>query len=196
MNVVGAQQIGGIMAETLPDVVKRASGWSIALAILMIVAGMIAIASPLIAGVVIVYVVAWTAIFDGVFQIVYAFRAQSGGRMVLELLLGLLYIVAGVFILMHPKPGLLALTLVIACFLLVYGVFALVLAFQMRPLSGWGWILFDAIVTILLGILIWVHWPSNSEWVVGTLIGISFIVSGVSRLMLSLSVRRVATKVA
>jgi uncharacterized membrane protein HdeD (DUF308 family) len=196
MNVVGAQQIGGIMAETLPDVVKRASGWSIALAILMIVAGMIAIASPLIAGVVIVYVVAWTAIFDGVFQIVYAFRAQSGGRMILELLLGLLYIVAGVFILMHPKPGLLALTLVIACFLLVYGVFALVLAFQMRPLSGWGWILFDAIVTILLGILIWVHWPSNSEWVVGTLIGISFIVSGVSRLMLSLSVRRVATKVA
>jgi uncharacterized membrane protein HdeD (DUF308 family) len=196
MNVAGAQQIGGIMAETLPDVVKRASGWSIALAILMIVAGMIAIASPLIAGVVIVYVVAWTAIFDGVFQIVYAFRAQSGGRMVLELLLGLLYIVAGVFILMHPKPGLLALTLVIACFLLVYGVFALVLAFQMRPLSGWGWILFDAIVTILLGILIWVHWPSNSEWVVGTLIGISFIVSGVSRLMLSLSVRRVATKVA
>jgi uncharacterized membrane protein HdeD (DUF308 family) len=196
MNVAGAQQIGGIMAETLPDVVKRASGWSIALAILMIVAGMIAIASPLIAGVVIVYVVAWTAIFDGVFQIVYAFRAQSGGRMILELLLGLLYVVAGVFILMHPKPGLLALTLVIACFLLVYGVFALVLAFQMRPLSGWGWILFDAIVTILLGILIWVHWPSNSEWVVGTLIGISFIVSGVSRLMLSLSVRRVATKVA
>jgi uncharacterized membrane protein HdeD (DUF308 family) len=196
MNVAGAQQIGGIMAETLPDVVKRASGWSIALAILMIVAGMIAIASPLIAGVVIVYVVAWTAIFDGVFQIVYAFRAQSGGRMILELLLGLLYVVAGVFILMHPKPGLLALTLVIAAFLLVYGVFALVLAFQMRPLSGWGWILFDAIVTILLGILIWVHWPSNSEWVVGTLIGISFIVSGVSRLMLSLSVRRVATKVA
>jgi uncharacterized membrane protein HdeD (DUF308 family) len=196
MNVVGAQQIGGIMAETLPDVVKRASGWSLALAILMIVAGMIAIAAPLIAGVVIVYVVAWTAIFDGVFQIVYAFRAQSGGRTILELLLGLLYIVAGVFILMHPKGGLLALTLVIACFLLVYGVFALVLAFQMKPLSGWGWVLFDAIVTILLGILIWVHWPANSEWVVGTLIGISFIVSGVSRLMLSLAVKRVATKVA
>jgi uncharacterized membrane protein HdeD (DUF308 family) len=184
------------MAETILDNVKRASGWSIALAVLMIVAGIIAIAAPLIAGVVIVYVVAWTAIFNGVFQIVYAFRAHSGGRMILELLLGLLYIVAGVFILMHPAGGLLALTLIIACFLLVYGVFALVLAFQMRPLSGWGWVLFDAIVTILLGILIWVHWPMNSEWVIGTLVGISFIVSGVSRLMLSMAVRRVATKVA
>ena len=184
------------MAETLPDVVKRASGWSLALAILMILAGIIAIAAPAIAGVVIVYVVAWTAIFDGVFQIVYAFRAQSGGRTILELLLGLLYIVAGVFILMHPSGGLLALTLIIACFLLVYGVFALVLAFQMRPISGWGWVLFDAIVTILLGVLIWAHWPSNSEWVIGTLVGISFIVSGVSRLMLSFAVRNVATKAA
>jgi uncharacterized membrane protein HdeD (DUF308 family) len=129
------------MADTVLDTVKRDSGWSIALGFLMILAGIIAICAPLIAGVVIVYVVAWTAIFNGGFQLVYAFRAHSGGRMILEILLGLLYIVAGVFILMHPGGGLLALTLIIASFLLIYGVFALVLAFQMRPRSGWGWIL-------------------------------------------------------
>ena len=184
------------MAETLPAVVKRASGWSIALAILMILAGMVAIADSAFAGVVIVYVVAWTAIFNGVAQIVYGFRTHSAGRLILEIILGLLYIVAGVYILMHPLGGLLALTLIIACFLVIYGVFALVLAFQMRPHSGWGWVLFDAIITILLGVLIWAHWPLNSEWVVGTLVGISFIVSGVSRLMISMAVRKVATKVA
>ena len=184
------------MAETALVTVKRASGWSIVLGILMIVAGMCAIASPLFAGVLIVYIVAWTAIFNGGAQIVYGFRAHSGGRMVLELLLGLLYIVAGVFILMHPGGGLLALTLVIACFLLIYGIFALVLAFQLRPHAGWGWVLFDGIITILLGLMIWAHWPVNSEWVVGTLVGISFIVSGVSRLMLSLAVRRVTSKLA
>ena len=184
------------MAETMLDNVKRASGWSVALAVLMILAGMLAIISPLIAGVVIVYVVAWTAIFNGVAQLVYAFRAHTGGRMILEILLGLLYIVAGVFILLHPGGGLLALTLVIACFLLVYGVFALVLAFQLKPHSGWGWVLFDAIVTILLGVLIWAHWPMNSEWVVGTLVGISFIASGVSRLMLSLAVQKLANRAA
>jgi uncharacterized membrane protein HdeD (DUF308 family) len=184
------------MADTALDTVKRASGLSILLGILMIVAGMIAIASPMFAGVLIVYVVAWTAIFNGGAQIVYAFRAHAGGRMIVELLLGLLYIVAGVFILLHPAGGLLALTLVIGCFLLIYGVFALVLAFQLRPHAGWGWVLFDAIVTILLGVLIWAHWPYNSEWLVGTLVGISFIASGVSRLMLSMAVRKVATKVA
>ena len=180
------------MADSVIGSVRRASGWSIALGILMILAGMLAIASPLIAGVVIMYVVAWTAIFNGGAQIVYGFRAHSGGKMALEILLGLLYIVAGVYILMHPGGGLLAITLIIACILLVYGIFDVVLAFQLKPNPGWGWILFDAIITVLLGALIWIHWPLNSEWVIGTLVGISFIVSGVSRLMLSLAVRKLS----
>ncbi len=183
------------MAETALQTVKKASGWSIALGVLMILVGMLAILSPLVAGVFAVYIVAWTAIINGVVQLVYGFRAHVGGKMVLEVLLGLLYIAAGVFILIHPAGGLLALTLVIACFLLIYGVFALVLAFQLRPHKGWGWVLFDAILTILLGILIWRHWPVNSAWIVGTLLGISFISSGVSRLMLSMAVRKVATAV-
>jgi len=181
------------MAEKVLGDIKRASGWSIALGILMILAGMFAICAPLIPGVVVVYIIAWTAIFNGGAQIVYGFRAASGGRLVLEVLLGVLYVVAGVFILTHPLGGLLALTLIIASVLLVYGVIAVVLAFQMRPIPGWGWILFDAILTVLLGGLIWAHWPINSEWVVGTLVGISFVASGVSRLMLSFTVRKLAS---
>jgi uncharacterized membrane protein HdeD (DUF308 family) len=184
------------MAGTALGAVKKASGWSIALGILMIVAGILAIADSMVAGVVVVIFVGWMAIFNGALQIVYGFRAHGGGRMILEILLGLLYIVAGCYILYHPAGGLLALTLIIASFLLVYGVFAIVLAFQLRPHQGWGWVLFDAIITLLLGCLIWAHWPANSEWVVGTLLGISFIVSGVSRLMLSLAVRRVASAAA
>ena len=184
------------MAEKVLDGMKRASGWSIAFGMLMILAGMFAICSPLIPGVVIVYIVAWTAIFNGGAQLLYALRAQSGARLVLEVLLGLLYVVAGIFILIHPAGGLLALTLIIASFFLVYGVIAVVLAFQMRPLPGWGWILFDAINTVLLGALILEHWPVSSEWVVGTLVGISFIASGVSRLMLSSTVRKLATSAA
>jgi len=181
------------MAETVVGDIKRASGWSIALGVLMILAGVLAICAPLIPGIVVVYIVAWTAIFNGGAQMVYGFRAASGGRLVLEVLLGLLYVVAGVYILMHPLGGLLALTLLIGSFLLAYGVIAVVLAFQLRPISGWGWILFDAIVTILLGCLIWAHWPINSEWLVGTLVGISFIASGLSRLMLSSAVRNLAS---
>ncbi len=184
------------MAEALVDGLKRASGWSIVLAILMIIAGIIAMLEPGLAGVVITYVIAWTAIFNGFAQIIFALRTHGGWHVALEVILGVIYIIAGIFILIHPFGGLLALTLFLASFLLVYGIFALVLAFQMRPLHGWGWVLFDGIVTILLGILIWAHWPFNSDWVVGTLFGISIFISGITRLMVSLAIRRVATTAA
>ena len=183
------------MADGLIGGVRRASGWSIAIGILMIVAGMIAIFAPLEAGLVVVIVVGWMAIFNGVAQIVYAFSHEARHRW-LEGLLGLIYVIAGIYLLMHPLGGLLAITLLVGSFLVVYGVFALVLAFQMRPAPGWGWVLFDAIVTILLGILIYIHWPANTEWVMGTLFGISFIVSGFSRLMVSMAVRKLTTKAA
>jgi uncharacterized membrane protein HdeD (DUF308 family) len=184
------------MAEAIVGAIKRASGWSIALGVLMIVLGFIAILAPWEFGILIVLVVGWAAIFNGGAQIIYAFSTHSGGRAILEAILGLIYIVAGVYLLMHPAGGLLALTLLLACFLLVYGIVALVLAFHMRPLPGWGWILLDAIVTILLGILIWAHWPPSSEWVVGTLFGISIIMSGVTRLMISMAFRRMAASAA
>jgi uncharacterized membrane protein HdeD (DUF308 family) len=183
------------MADGIVGGVRRASGWSIAIAILMIIAGMIAIFAPLEAGLVVVIVVGWMAIFNGGAQLFYAFSHEAKHRW-LEGLLGIIYIIAGIYLLMHPLGGLLALTLLIACFLLVYGIFALVLAFRMRPAAGWGWVLFDAVVTILLGLMIYVHWPGTSDFAIGTLIGISFIVSGVSRLMLSLAVRRLTARAA
>ena len=184
------------MAEAILGGIKRASGWSIALGVLMIILGIIAMLAPWEFGIVIALIIGWMAIFNGVAQIIYGIGTHSGGRTVLEIILGLIYIVAGVYLLVHPVGGLLVLTLFLACFLLVYGILALVLAFHMRPLPGWGWVLFDAIVTILLGILIWAHWPLNSEWVVGTLFGISIFVSGITRLMMSLAIRRMATAAA
>ncbi|HTV64703.1 MAG TPA: HdeD family acid-resistance protein [Bryocella sp.] len=184
------------MAEAVLDGIKRASGWSIVLAILMIIAGIIAMFAPWEAGLVITLVVGWSAIFNGCAQIVFGFRTHGGWHIALEVILGIIYIIAGIFLLMHPVGGLLALTLFLASFLLVYGVFALVLAFRMRPYRGWGWVLFDGIITILLGILIWAHWPFNSGWVVGTLFGISIFVSGITRLMVSLALRGVAKQAA
>jgi uncharacterized membrane protein HdeD (DUF308 family) len=178
------------MAEAI---LKKASGWSIALGVLMIIAGIIAMFSPWEAGLVITIVVGWSAIFNGVAQIIFGFRTHGGWHVLLEVLLGIIYIIAGVYLLMHPIGGLLALTLILASFLLIYGVFALVLAFQIKPRGGWGWVLFDGIITILLGILIWAHWPFNSDWVVGTLFGISIFMSGVTRLMMSLALRKIAT---
>jgi len=181
------------MADAVVGGIKRATGWSIALAILMIIAGIIAMLEPGMAGVVITLVVGWSAIFNGVAQIVFAFRTHGGWHIALEVVLGIIYIIAGIFLLLAPLGGLVAITLVLASVLLVYGIFAIILGFRMRPRFGWGWVLFDGIITLLLGVLIWVHWPSSSLWVVGTLFGISIFISGITRLMVSLALRRVTT---
>jgi len=178
------------MAEA---VLKRASGLSIVLGILMIIAGIIAMFAPWEAGLVITIVVGWSAIFNGVAQIIFGFRTHGGWHVLLEFVLGIIYIIAGIYLLMHPIGGLLALTLILAWCLFVYGIFALFLAFRIKPHSGWGWVLFDGIITVLLGILILKHWPLNSDWVVGTLFGISIFMSGVTRLMMSLALRRAVT---
>ena len=184
------------MTEAILGGIKRASGWSIVLGVLIILLGIVAMMAPLATGVVAVYILAWTAIFGGVAQIVYAFHAHSGGRIALEVILGVVYLAAGIYLVSNPLAGLLTLTLLLGVMLLGYGVVAVVLAFQMRPSKGWGWMLFDAAVTVILGLMIIAHWPINSVWVIGTLFGISILFRGITRLMISLAVRRVASAVA
>ena len=91
--------------------------------------------------------------------------------------------------LMNPLLGVLSLTLVLAVFLLFEGILEIALYFRIRRIPFAGWVLFDGIITLILGGLIWAQWPSSAVWVIGTLVGISLIFSGVSRFMLSLAVR-------
>ena len=183
------------MTETILGGIKRASGWSIALGVLIILLGIVAMMAPLASGVVVVSILAWTAIFGGVAQIIYAFQAHSGGRILLEVLLGVVYLAAGIYLVSHPLAGLMGMTLLLGCMLVGYGILAVALAFQMRPLQGWGWVLFDAIVTAILGLMIIGHWPSNSVWIIGTLFGLSILFSGITRLMVSWGVRNVTEAV-
>jgi len=97
---------------------------------------------------------------------------------------------------MNPLVGLASLTLALAVYLFVEGVLEFILSFRLRPLPGSGWLLFDGIITLILAIMIWKTWPSSSEWVIGTLVGISMLFSGISRLMLSLAARRLVSNLA
>lgn len=179
------------MVNSMTSGVRRATTWSIALSVLMIAAGVIAIGVPMIAGVAITAVVAWLLIISGLLHLGFAWRSGRAGAVLWEILLGIVYGAIGLYVLANPVAGLASLTLVIAIYLLIEGVLESVLSFQLRPLSGSGWLLFDGIVTLVLAVMIWSTWPSSAAWVVGTLVGISMLFSGITRLMLSMAVRRV-----
>lgn len=169
---------------------RKGSGWSMLWGVLMIICGFLAISLPLASSIGLVLVLAWLILLAGVAHLVFAFHGHSLGGILWQLLLVAAYGFAGVYMLMHPLLGVISLTLVLAAFLLFEGVLELVLYFQIRHRPNAGWVLFDGIVTLILGILIWVRWPSSAVWVIGTLMGISLIFSGISRLMLALAVRK------
>ena len=177
--------------STLPvtTVFKRATGWGIAFSILLIVLGVLAIALPLIAAIAITSVVAWLMIFGGLTHLSVAFSSR-GASFFWELLVSLAYIFAGGYMALHPLIGAATLTLLLASFFLVEGVLEIAAFFQMRRHGGAGWMLFDGIITIALAALIWAHWPSSAAWAIGTIVGISMVVSGWKWLMIALISRK------
>jgi len=183
-------------ASTIASEAKRLSGWSIAVSFLIVLAGVLAIALPVAAGLAVNLVVAWLLLFCGAAHLVLGWHLRAIGGALWQFLLGVVYIGIGVYLLVHPVAGLASLTLVLAMYLIAEGVLELGLSFALRPRGGWAWLLLDAIVTLALAAVIWRTWPASSEWVIGTLLGISMIFSGTTRLMLSLAARSVVAKVA
>jgi uncharacterized membrane protein HdeD (DUF308 family) len=171
---------------------RKTSGWSILWGILLILAGTLAICSPALAAVAVTIVLAWMIVFAGCIHLVYAFYAKGVGGIVWQILVSLAYIAVGIYILAHPVRGVASLTLLLASLFLLEGVLDIVAYFQTRQYESSGWLVLDGIVTLLLGGLIGVHWPSSSVWAIGTLVGASMIISGVVRIMMSLAVRRLA----
>ena len=177
--------------STLSALAPKAINWSIALSIFLIIAGFFALLLPLISGVAITLFFGWAMILSGITHFVFAFKTHTTGGRIWEILIGLIYLFTGVILLMHPLDSLLILTLVLACYLFFEAIVEFIQFFQLRPRHGAVWLLIDGIITLILAIMIWRSWPASSVWVIGTLVGISMIFSGFSRLMLSLAAKRV-----
>lgn len=175
--------------QNAKDLIKQVTGISIGLAFLMILLGFFAIGLPLATGIGVALLVGWIITFSGFAHLAYAFAAQGPGAFLWRLLIGILYTAGGIYLVFHPTLGLGSLTLVLAMMLFLEGILQMIVFFQFRSLPGSGWILFDSVTTLLLGLMIGLSWPSSSLWAVGTLVGVNLIVSGFTRLVSSVAVR-------
>lgn len=183
-------------AKSAVTFAKKSIGWSIGLSVLMIAAGILAIASPMAAGIAVNLLVAWLLVFSACAHLVFAWYTRSAGGFLWELLVGILYMLIGVYLLTRPVAGLESLTIALAVYLFVEAILEFVLGFTLRPLPGSAWLLVDGAITLILAIMIWRTWPSSTGWVIGTLVGISMLFSGISRLSISLAARSVTSKLA
>ena len=169
---------------------RRVSGFSIFLSILLIVFGVLAILLPFETSFGVVIVVSWLLMISGVMQFVHAFRSEGVGPGIWKALIAIIYFVTGLYLRFNLGLGIAALTLALIAFFVAQGVIDIFVYLRTRRSGVSGWLLFEGIITLILGVMIWRHWPSSSLWVIGTLVGINMILTGITRLALSIAVRR------
>ena len=146
--------------------------------VILLLCGLLAVAAPLAAGVSITILVGLLLTAGGIGQCLLALRAGAFGKGLLVFLIGGLTIIAGVFMLTQPLEGLEAITLFLAAYFLATGIFELIAAMQMRPTAGWGWMLLNGVVTLVLGLVIWRQFPLSGAWAVGVLFGLKLMMGG------------------
>ncbi|HEY3705907.1 MAG TPA: DUF308 domain-containing protein [Terracidiphilus sp.] len=165
-------------------------GLSLTLSILLIVGGLLAIALAAETSIAVTIILAWLLMIGGVVQAVHAFRSKGVGPILWKIVVALAYIATGLFLRMHLGIGLAALTLALIWFFIVEGVVSVVMFFSARQKGVSGWLLLDGLVTLLLGFLIWAHWPSGTLRIIGVFVGVNMLMNGMTRLMLTLAVKR------
>jgi uncharacterized membrane protein HdeD (DUF308 family) len=190
MNTVA----GAAVPSSLAEEAKTLGGswiWFLILGIAMVVLGTFAISYACIATITVTatWLFGFLMIAGGIGEIINAFHAGRWSGTLIHLLLGVLYAIVGLMIVDQPEGAAVQLTLLIALFLIVSGIFRIVFAISER-FTGWGWVLLNGGVTLLLGMMIYKQWPSSSLWVIGLFIGIDLIFNGWAWIMLSMGLRR------
>ncbi len=167
-------------AETrvVANALKEHAGSTVALGYALVLFGILAIMAPFVTGTAVTIFVGVLMIAAGITRGIFAFRAQSFGRGLLMFLLGAVIALGGVLLLARPLIGLASLTIVLAAFFFADGIIEAIYAFQLRPVKGWGWMLYSGIVSGLLGFLIMYQWPVSGRWAIGVLVGVRLVFTG------------------
>jgi uncharacterized membrane protein HdeD (DUF308 family) len=163
-------------------------GWYFALGVFLIALGALAAATAVWTTLLSVVALGWILLFAGAALVVLSFLTGRWSGFLLSLAAGVLSGITGIMLLRAPLSGAAALTLVIAAFLTIAGIYRAVSSIVMR-FPNWGWSLFSGIVSVALGAILIAGWPEISLWFLGLYVGIDLMFHGFAWIMFSLSVR-------
>jgi uncharacterized membrane protein HdeD (DUF308 family) len=160
--------------------------WYLILGVVLLLGGMAAIAFPFLSTIAAKLALGWIFLFAGVMTVVHGFSAGNWRGFLWNLLIGILYVVAGGYLVFFPLAGIVTLTMLVAILLIADGVLEIIMAYRLRPHSGWGWVLASGVAALIAGVLIASQLPSSAVWVIGVLVGIKMIIAGWSYIALAL----------
>lgn len=148
--------------------------------IITIILGIMAIAAPLIVGLSVALLVGLFVVAGGISRMIWAFRAGSLGKGLLTFAIGGLTLLCGIALATHPIFTSGILTIILAIYFVLDGLFEIAAAFRVRPSSGWAWLLVCGVISFLLGLMIWQQFPLSGAWAIGILLGIKLLFVGMT----------------
>jgi uncharacterized membrane protein HdeD (DUF308 family) len=167
--------------------------WFLLLGIALAVIGIVAIGAPLAATLSTMLFLGWLLFFSGVLQIVHAFWAKQWGGFFVQILVGVLQLVVGGLMIERPlTAGAESLTLLMAVFFVVGGIFRMFAAVAL-PFDGRVWLFLGGLINLVLGVMIWKRWPGDSIWVIGLFVGIDLLMHGLWLVTLAISIKAMPT---
>jgi uncharacterized membrane protein HdeD (DUF308 family) len=175
--------------STLAKEISKRAGWSIFMGVLTVAIGVVMIVYPVATATVSVAFVGWSLVVAAVAQLIYAFSSETAGSFFTKLVIGALYGIAGLALAVFPPIGVLTLTAVIGWMLVLEAIVEGIAAFSLLAGEGRGWMVLSSITSLALGAMILAQWPSSSSWVIGTLLGVALVTSGITRIVVSATVR-------
>jgi uncharacterized membrane protein HdeD (DUF308 family) len=158
--------------------------------IIIAVLGVLAILTPFVSGVAISILLGALLVVGGFVHVAHAFSAQGWGGALWQVVLALVYGIAGIALLANPVLGLTTLTLLLIAYFLVEGLVEIVIGFKMRPESRWAWVALSGVISLALAALLWVGFPSTALWAVGLIVGISLLSTGISLIAVAMVERK------
>jgi uncharacterized membrane protein HdeD (DUF308 family) len=171
---------------------RKITGWYIAASALFIVLGIFAIIEPAVAALAVSRLVGWLLVFGGLVYLIGACKGRGAKGVIFQLAIGIIYLVGGRYSLTHPHLAMGALTLLLGAVIMAGGVAEIVSYLRLKSADASGWMLFNGIITFFLGGMIWFHWPSSSVWAIGILVGLTFLMTGMTRLIFAFTARKLS----
>ena len=169
---------------------RAKSGWIVALGVVYVIAGLVALGSVVMATVATVFLVGVMMLIAGAAEVINAFQIKTWGKFFLWILLGALYIIAGFVTFENPLLAAATLTLLLGLALVASGIARIALAFSMKAAMPWIWVLFSGVVTFLLGLVILAHWPVSGLYILGLFLGIDLVLAGASWIGIGLALNK------
>ena len=167
--------------------IRSSWGWFLVLGILLMILGAVCLVGDVTATFATVFVFGWLLLASGIVALVHAFRSMTWNGFFLSMLSALFRGFTGYLLIRYPLAGAASLTLLLASFFVVGGVFRAIGAGMMK-FPRWGWSVFSGLVSLVLGVMLLTQLPVSSIWFIGFAIGVDLIVDGASLIALATAI--------